>query len=219
MEDQKISTSSANVEASSPDANSKQESKKEDFVKYESFEKLLGQHKNSKAEAERLQSELASLKAQEQERKERELAEKGEWKKLVELRDNEVKTLQQRIAEVENEKNHAHGTLIDAHKLQAVCDKLPGRVKNPKYLQWINLDEVAFNPDTREIDEASVQLAVNAFMEEHKDLVDTSHVGRLPADYARTATPLHKRFSDLPLNEMRKNIKLAVTSAKNEKGI
>lgn len=215
------SASSANVDTSSEDAKPKTDSNTaEQTVKYESFEKLLNQHKGSKAENAALKEEVAAIKAAEQERKERELAEQGEWKKIVELKEAEAEKLRREVEAERTKTRSATEVLDNAQKLQAVCDKLPGRVKNNRYLSYIDIEQVALNPETGEIDEASVQTVANSFMEEYgKDLVDTSHIGRLPADHASKTKALHTTYRDLPLKDMRNNITAAVRAAKQEIGV
>lgn len=203
MEDQKQSAGSTNIDAGSEDAGKNAEVKgnKDQYVRYESHDKLLGQHKAAKAENAELKEKLAALQTEEQKRVEQELAAQGEWKLLVEAKEKKIAELEEKYLTEAEKAEIANSTLTNAQKIQAVCDKLPGKIRNSKYYQYIDINQVALNPETGEVDEASVQTVANAFMEEHKELVDTTHIGRLPAG----AHGSHKEpaLVDVPLKEMR----------------
>jgi len=190
------------------------------IIDYKTYEKLLNRHKKTEEINGQLSKQVQTFQDERKAQEESKLVEQGEYKKLLDLREAEVNEWKQKFSAVDEEKKSVYNTLNDAQKLQAVYDKLPGRLKNQKYMSFIDLESVAFNPETSEIDSQSVDLVVNSFMEEHKDLVDTSHVGRLPGNApGQTTTPIHKRFADLPLKEMRANMANAVKQKKQELGV
>lgn len=191
---------------------------KKDQVDYASFNKVLGQYKKAKSVNEELQSELENYKKAEQEIKEKKLADQGEYNKLLELKEQKLKELTDQLENAQAEKQTASETLINAQKLGAVYEKLPGKLKNNKFMQFIDIDSVVRNPETGEIDAESASVVANQFMEEFDYAVDTSHVGRIRGTASSTTTPLHKSFKELPLKDMRKNVAEAVRQRLTSKG-
>lgn len=192
---------------------------KKDFVKYESFDKLVGQLKRQKEMNEQLNQKVQEFELEKRRIEESKLAEQGEYKKLLEMRTSEISQLSEQLESERRNSELANKTLIDAQKLQAVYEELPGRVRNPSYMQFIDLDQVAYDPETGRIDRESAKLAANYFAEEHSALIDTSHIGRLPGNSAKPSVPLKDRYKDMPLSEMRKNVADAVRQARQEQGI
>jgi hypothetical protein len=190
------------------------------IIDYKTYDKVINRLKKTEETNIELVDKISAFESDRKNREESKLAEQGEYKKLLELRQAENDKMQTRLVEAEAEKDSAYKTLTDAQKYQAVYEKLPGKLKNNKSMGFIEIESIALNPETNEIDTQSVDLVVNSFMEEHKDLVDTSHVGRLPGNAPdNSTTPLHKRFKDLPLAEMRKNMANAVKQRKHELGV
>lgn len=190
-----------------------------DSVKYETFDKLVGQLKKTKELNENLSQRLDAFETEKRQLEETKLAEQGEYKKLLEMRTAEIKELQNSVVTERSEKEVANRTLNDAQKLQAVYEELPGKIKHQRYMQFIDLDKVAINPETGDVDRESAKLTANLFAEEHTALIDTTHVGRLPGNPASTNQPISKRFRELPLKDMRANMAQAVQEAKKELGL
>jgi len=188
-------------------------------VSWESHDKLLGQHKKTKGEIAELTKKLNSFEKAQKDAEENKLAESGEYQKLLELKQVEVETLisEAEVAKTEVRKVNQH--LIDAQKLQAVYDRLPGKIKNNKYLNFIDLENVVINPDTGDVDEQSASTVANSFMKEYAELVDTSHVGKLPGNAAGGSGNLQEEFKNLSLTDMNKNLKSRVQEAKRKAGV
>jgi len=188
-------------------------------INHKSFEKVVGQYKKAKATKAEMQDQIDSYQKKEREREEHQLAEKGEYSKLLELKEKEILELNGKLTTTSEEKDNAHRTLVDAQKMDAVFNKLPGRLKNNKYMSFVDIDNVVINPDTGDIDEKSAAAVANQFMESHSELVDTSHVGGFYGKSSAPNTSPSSTYKDLPLKEMRLNIAAAVRAAKQEKGI
>lgn len=145
-------------------------------VKYETHQKLLSQRKNDQVKIQELQQQLQGLTDQQKQAEEAKLAENEEYKKLVDVRTQELESVRQ-------EKDSLLQSVNDSLKLNAFIEKLPGKIKNSKYLSFVNTDDIVFSdPATREVDTASVDGVVSKFMEEHSHLVETGKVGKLPAN-------------------------------------
>jgi Skp family chaperone for outer membrane proteins len=185
----------------------------------ESRNRLLKQFKDTKAENDLLRSELNQFKTEKQKQEEALLTKKGEFEKLNQIRQQEIDRLKAEKEEVEKMKSESDNALKDTWKLQAFYDKLPGKIKKREFLQFVDLNEIVFDSETGSVDPQSVDLAVNGFMENYSDLVDTSHVGRLPADHAKNGKLTGVDFKNMPLKEMRKNLPDAVKAARLKLGI
>lgn len=188
-------------------------------VDYGSYNKAVGQYKKAKEINQQLQDKLSNYEKAEMQREEKRLTDQGEYQKLIELKDGKIGELVKMLETVEGEKQHVSNTLVNAKKMSAVYDKLPGRLKNDKYMEFVDIESVAINPDTGDIDLESVAVVANKFMDEHAALVDISHIGRLKGTASQTTMPLHKSYRELPLKDMRKNMADAVRAAKNDKGL
>lgn len=193
--------------------------KKGDTVSYDSFDKLVGQLKKSKENVDMLTKQVTDFESEKKRIEEGKLAEQGEFKKLLEMRETEIGTLRESLNLEKDKSNVASKTLVDAQKLQAVYEELPGRIKNSKYMQFIDLEGVAYNPDTGQVDRESAKLSANKFAEDHVSLIDTSHIGKLPSDSSSTGQPISSTFKSLSLKEMRANLSTAVKQRKTELGI
>jgi len=168
MEDTTVSVGNAPTESVSDDSVDKS-------VKYETHQKLLSQRKNDQAKIQELQAQMQSFMEERKQAEEAKLHENEEYKKLVEIRTAELEA-------VKSEKDQLLQSVNDSLKLNAFVEKLPGKIKNSKYLSFVNIDDVVLSPDTREVDAASLDVVVSKFMEEHADLVDTGKVGKLPSN-------------------------------------
>lgn len=166
-------------------------------VAYESFVKVLDEKKS-------LQAKLQEYERLRKEDEERKLNEKGEYKKILELREKELEETRLKLEKVSNEKIETEGDLRDTWKLQAFYQELPGKVKKSEYLSFIDLESIVLDPETRQIDKASVKNAVSNFMENYSDLVDTKTFKGLPGNSAQSPSKLTiDEWQKLPIKERR----------------
>ena len=123
MSEQKEPVSDSSVSSSGSDAadlDVKEQTK--DAVSYETYKRVLSQLKNTQAKLkEKEESEL--------QKQEMLLQEKGQWKDLVALKDQELSQTRQKLIEKEQAESHLKETLFNAAKLQAVRDRLPGKLE------------------------------------------------------------------------------------------
>jgi hypothetical protein len=165
-----------------------QEKEKKDTVSYDTYKRTLSQLKKKDEQLKGYEERLLAIEQAEREREqtkrqaeEQRLQEKGEFKKLLELERKRNEDLLGQLEGVSQEKMQAQRTIQDTVKLHAFYEKLPGKVKRREYLNFVDLENIVVNPETQEIDSSSVDGVVNSFMDNYSELVDTSHMGKLPA--------------------------------------
>lgn len=196
------------------------EKNSEEKVDYKTYSKVLDKLKATEKQNKSLEERLGLLEGKEKSAEEKnksleegKLIEKGEYKKLLELREKEILETKAALEKSKNEINASKKDLADTWKLQSFYDKLPGKIKRREYLDFVPLDEIVFNPESGEIDMTSVETTVNKFMEQFPDLVDTSHIKALPGNAAQGGSGGHlvgDRFKALPLKDMKTNLKDSV---------
>ena len=211
--------SSSDQQTSTPEIKTVEVDGNEMPVNYGSFNKLVGQVKKTKELNQQLNERLAQFDRLEQQREETKLADKVEYQKLIDLKEQKINELASKLESSQGETLDANNTLTNAKKLSAVYEKLPGKLRNNKFLEWIDVDSIVMNPENGDIDAESASLVANKFMDEFGYAVDTSHIGRLPGNASSQTQALNHTFKDLPLKDMRKNMAEAVRLARKEKGI
>ena len=193
----------------------KSQEKEKDQVSYETHQRLLRQLKKSQeqnklfenriSDFEQQQNEILKQKKEEEEKK---LQEKGEFKKLLEFREQEIEKLKSTIDGISKEKQEAQSTIADTVKLHAFYEKLPGKIKKREYLNFVNIDKIILNPETGEIESSSVDEVVNNFMGSYSELVDTSHMGKLPTGMASNVKNIdYDNWKTANSKDMKKNLK------------
>lgn len=160
---------------------SNQDKIENDVVKYSTHNKLLGQHKRTKEEMTAVQTELMELKRQNDERENAELAKQGEFKKLVELRDQKINELLEQLEQKQGLVEQKEKREADTWKLQAFHSKLPGKIKNMEYMTHADIDSIVYDGETMQCDLQSVEAVVNKFMESHGHLVEPLDHRKLPS--------------------------------------
>lgn len=135
-------------------------------IKYGTHKKLLNQYKNIKTEAD----ELREYKRQ---REEEESLKRGEFDKIIGALKEENNELKSKVTNNDRDKT-------DSKKLDGFLKKLPGKVKRDKYLAYVDLDKIAIDPDTGELDELSLERQVKSFVNECPELIELANPKRLP---------------------------------------
>jgi hypothetical protein len=132
--------------------------KQDETVSYKSHQKLLNQYKST-------QSRLKELEAKEQEREESEQLKRGEYEKVMQLKEEKIKTLQTTIEQKQQEE-------LEGKKLMAFMDKLGGKISDNDYLSLIDIDSIAVDPDTGELDQLSLEKEVDRFSKKHWRVIE-----------------------------------------------
>lgn len=127
-------------------------------VSYDTYSKVMDELKAT-------QRDLKSLKDNQTKTNEEKLKEQNDWKTLAESRDAQLKELNEKFSSTEQ-------AIHDSFKLSAFQKHLGGKLKSDKYFDFVETSKIAFDPETKKVDEASVKSVVAAFLKEHRDLVD-----------------------------------------------
>lgn len=180
---------------------------KKDVVAYETYQKTLAQEKAAKQKALELEEKLNEILNAQKSQEEAKLNEKGEFKKLVELREQEIKKLQDQINSISKERDNYKGNLDDTYKLQAFYDKLPGKIKRKEYLSFVDLDSIVVDPETGNIDSGSLQNVVSGFVENYGDLIEQNKFSGLPGDAPKGSSRKYtmNEWKNLTLKEKKEN--------------
>lgn len=180
-------------------------------------ERLLDQSKEWKSKAQKAkEQEEERLKAIEEE-KQRELLEKGQYKTLLEQERERAKKLEEEKEEALKAKKTSDETLMEARKLSAFENRLGGKLKNDKYLGFVNTKDIVVDPDTGNIDPSSVDATVKSFLGEHKELVEFG-AGKMPNFDGGTANNIsQKQWKSMSHKDRLKNLSAAVEADKKRR--
>ena len=125
------------------------------------------------------------------------LAEQGKYKELYENAQEANNTLQNQIAQQQKDKE-------DFLKLRALVGAIDGTVDS-KYYELMPIDKVLVDPETGELDQMSVNKAVENFRQEHGILIQGTKPTQMPAQ-APQYVQGQKQFTDLNAKEMAENV-------------
>lgn len=196
MSEKEIGTPSSGGEgdASSKSTGGDFEGKQEDKVAYSTYKKAISELNNNRAARKELEQQLNEYRAREEQVEKEKLEQQGEYKKLLDL---ERKKNEEFLRERDEYKN----SLITAHKLNAFKEKLPGRLASNEYYAFVDVNDIAIDPETNAIDESSVEATVNNFLTRHSRLVESTGK-KLPNDAPQSRSPLsYEEWKRLPLKE------------------
>lgn len=154
------------VDSNFSDDKEKSESIEDKPIRYSTHKKLLNQHKN-------LQSELEELRSFRKEIEEKEQLKKGEFEKILKNREERINELQTKL-------NTVQENITDGKKINAFMEKLPGKVKRNEYLSFVDLDDIAVDPETGKVDMSTVEVAAQRFANQFPDLIEMSTKKDMP---------------------------------------
>lgn len=159
-------------------------------VKYTTYKKAVSQLKNQKGE-------LEQLRAYKQQIEEDALAKKGDFEKLLATREERINDLQGKLDNVEKDR-------LEAKKLGAFIDKLPGKMRKQEYLSFLDTDSIQIDPQTGKVDPLSLNSAVDTFVKDYGDLIQTANPKGLPNVGHLGGKPnLKRNLKDLSTSELR----------------
>lgn len=151
----------------------------EEKVSYETHKKLLAQRKadqekikNLQLQFEETQKALNLIKDKEREVMEEKAKGNGDFKALLENRENEIKTLQEQLNSFKSEKESLENSFIDMVKLSAFNEALGGKIKHKKFYSLVELDKIAIDPETKRVDSSTLKDYVKNFTTEFKDIIE-----------------------------------------------
>lgn len=169
-----------------------------DVVSHASFKKLLDQRKADQEKLRKAQEELDSFKAKEKELEEKKLAEQGNWKALLEAREAKLKESEEKINLLSDSLKTYETKVSNAIKLDAFERAIGGKLKNKVYYDTVFAPEkIALNPETGEVDDASVKEYATFFVNNFKETIEFKGA-KLPNDAAKTSGKLsHAEWTEL----------------------
>ena len=156
-------------------AGSNIDDKTKDVVSYETHARLLKQRKADQDAMRLMEAKLAEITQKQKEVEETELKKQGQFKELLTLREKELEAERNRVADLKREKELRE-------KLYAFESHLPGRIKRPEFLAFVDADSIKINPETNQIDEGSLESCVQGFVSKYADLIETKSGQRMPSD-------------------------------------
>lgn len=136
---------------------------KKDVVAYDTYRKVLSEKKKRDEQLGELASRVEEFERREKEREEGELRQKEDFKKLLELRENELGEYRSKYEQLTEQ-------TTNATKLTSILDNLPGKVSQ-KYWDKLPLDDVVIDQDSGRPDEVSVKKAIEKFVSEYPEIV------------------------------------------------
>lgn len=145
-----------------------------DTVSYETFNKLLAQRKKDREKLGTYEKQLEELSGWKKQLEEQESVKKGEYEKILSTYKTENEALKGKLSEVQK-------SIVDGQKYQSFIDKLPGRLDRSEYLQFVNVEDIAIDPETGVVDEATVQSAVDKFVKSYGKLITPTNTKSLPS--------------------------------------
>lgn len=180
-------------------------------------ERLLNESKDWKTKAQTASEREAERLKQIEQEKQQELIAKGEYKKLLEQQKEENARLAKEMEDALSSKAETEKTLIEAKKLSAFENRLGGKLKNDKYLGFVDTSSIIVDPETGQIDVSSVDNTVKGFLGEHKDLV-TFGAGKMPAFEGGASKSISvKQWQGMSHKERLNNLSAAFEADKNKR--
>lgn len=143
-------------------------------VAYETYQRTLGQYKKSQGEIESLKKkieELGEFKSKVDQLSEEKMKEEGNWKALLEQREAKLSEAHEKLNALVEENRSYKDTLTDTVKLSAFQNELGGKLKKKEYLNFIDTDKIAINPETNTVDEESLKSYAKEFQNNFKELI------------------------------------------------
>jgi len=144
---------------------------KKDVVAYETYQRLLDQRKADQAKLKTFEEKEAELEKQRKELEESKLKDEGNWKALLEAREEKLIELANQKTEYENKVLMFEQQFQEAAKLQALQEAIGGKFKHKSYYNLVDTDKIIVNPESGEIDQDSVKKYADSFLKEHKELI------------------------------------------------
>jgi len=179
-----------------------------------SKERILNESKTWKEKAQTFQSKEEEIEKKRQMDEEARLVEQGQFKTLLEQREKELQALKDSLEESVSETNSYKKSIDNLKKASAFERAIGGKLKKDAYWNHVDFDSIVKNPETGEIDPASLKDTADSFLKEYKELVQFPNGGYMP-----NGTPAgskgrltHEQWKKLPLAERKKRMKDVVDS-------
>lgn len=158
-----------------------------DVVSHESHKKLLAQRKADQEKLRAMQTRLQELESKEADiaKKEAELAEQklkdeGNWKALLEAREARAAKLEEQVKTLAEVNKGYEDKFTNAVKLNAFKDAIGGTLRKNEYYSFVDTSKIALDPETGVVDDKSLKLYANDFVNQFKELIAFKNPAKLP---------------------------------------
>lgn len=148
------SGSSGTNSQASGDGQQKQGEDKQ-HVSYETYKKTLDEAKTAKAKLKAIEEEKQRLA-------EEKMVAEGNWKGLLEARENRIKELEEETNAIKGQYGELNERITGSKKLSKVLSKIGGDI-DEKYFGLIDISDVKVNPETGEVDDMSAAKVAESF--------------------------------------------------------
>lgn len=145
-----------------------------DSVSYESHRKLLNEYKQNKSVLEDIQAKYSELTKRLEAEEEAKLKEQQKWREIAEKKEKELKNAAEQIQFLN--KKHQNKIKEDHFK------KALGADLKRAFMAHVDLDSIAINEQTGEVDEMTLQNVLEQFKEEFPELVPSEKEDPKPAE-------------------------------------
>lgn len=175
---------------------------KRDYVRYESYKKVLGEAKSAK-------ERLRAYEEKERIEQEENLKKQGEYEKLLKAREEELAKERARAQTYQSR-------LETASKYSSFLRNLDGTIA-PEFLKLADdfVDQIPMNPDTNEPDETVVKKVASEFKKVYGTIIQKPNktVG-IPSDAAKAESSAitYEEWLKLPKKEMQKRLKDVIST-------
>lgn len=158
-----------------------------DVVSHESHKKLLAQRKADQEKLKAMQARLQDLESKEADlaKKEADLAEQklkdeGNWKALLEAREVRAAKLEEQVKTLAEVNKGYEDKFTNAVKLNAFKDAIGGTLRKNEYYSFVDTNKIALDPETGVVDDKSLKLYANDFVNQFKELINFKSAVKLP---------------------------------------
>jgi hypothetical protein len=184
-----------------------------DQVAYDTYRKVLSEKKKRDEELKLATEELSKMRKLEKERVEHELKAKEDYKKLLELRENELKEKDEKLKSIET-------NIQESAKFSALLDALPGQLPK-KYWQMIDTSGIVIDPTTGTPDPTSVKKIAESFQNSYGELLVKPGQAKMPnaAASGSTSVMTEELWKSLSGKEKKERLPEYVESLKQKRGI
>jgi hypothetical protein len=134
-----------------------------DSVQYETYRKVLSEKKRRDEELAEARRELEEIRARDKANKEKELIEQNKWQEYAKAKEEEAKAAIERVRSYEERE-------IASRKLDRVLSGV-GDPIDSKFWGLINIDSVAYNPESGEFDETSLNAEIQRIKTQMPEII------------------------------------------------
>ena len=173
----------------------------QDKVDYKTYQRTLEQKKKRDEELSEMKKKLEEFEAEKEAERQRVLKEKEDFKTLYEDAQKKAQEAEEKLTSKEKEE-------LAFLKISKVLEKIPGRIANEDYYNFLKIEDVIIDPITNDVSPESVERVANEFIKNHSRLIEHKKTPDLPSDTPQSTKPLtYDQWLKLPTKEKAARIK------------